>query len=224
MCWAAGTCSATANGNRDSNLLCDHRLPVDQLMDGAQADAAHLRDDLLLLHGLGERSGTAGASGEAQSARRGCAKNRLHRARPPFASASRAASRCIQLGARLKQTANLAWRPARNAVRSRRPQHLSKALGGWSNNVPNKIGTGTSRQHWKRSGKTAISSEPVPFFNSRLFFVEGREILPLSLARMPTPQRFQSSYCSRPQRCPTSLVVQASRLLGAAEEVRTTKS
>ena len=56
--------------HRDPDLLRDHRLPADQPVDRPQADAADLRDDLLLLHGLGRRRRTAGPSGEAEKTRR----------------------------------------------------------------------------------------------------------------------------------------------------------
>ena len=55
--------------HRDSDLLCDHRLLADQPLDGAQADAADLRDDLLLFQRSGQRSGTPGAPDEAQTPR-----------------------------------------------------------------------------------------------------------------------------------------------------------
>ena len=36
--------------NRDSNLLRDHRVHVDRVVDWQEADASHLRNDLLLFH------------------------------------------------------------------------------------------------------------------------------------------------------------------------------
>ena len=66
--------SHSQQGHRDSNLLRDHRLHVDQLVDRPQTDAADLRDDLLLLHGLGQRRRIAGPSGQTQGPRRGCEK------------------------------------------------------------------------------------------------------------------------------------------------------
>jgi len=51
-------------------LARDDRLPADQSLDQAQADAAHLRNDLFLLRRAGERSGTPGAPDQAQTPRR----------------------------------------------------------------------------------------------------------------------------------------------------------
>ncbi len=42
-----------SGGHRDPNLLRDHRLHAHQPVDGPQADATNVRDDLLLLHGFG---------------------------------------------------------------------------------------------------------------------------------------------------------------------------
>jgi Transposase DDE domain len=56
--------------HRNPNLLCDHRLHADQPHHRTQTELAHLRDDLLLLDGLGGRRGAAGASSEAEKTRR----------------------------------------------------------------------------------------------------------------------------------------------------------
>ncbi|XZE18169.1 hypothetical protein SH449x_003453 [Pirellulaceae bacterium SH449] len=53
------------------NILRNHRMLVDQSVDGAKADETNLRDDQLLLHGSSERSGTDRSSSKAQAARRG---------------------------------------------------------------------------------------------------------------------------------------------------------
>ena len=42
-------------GNRDSNLLCDHRLHVDQPLDRSQADSQNVRNGLLVLLRHGRR-------------------------------------------------------------------------------------------------------------------------------------------------------------------------
>ena len=44
--------------NRDTNLLCDHRLYVDQSLDWQEADATDARDDMLLLLRISRRGRT----------------------------------------------------------------------------------------------------------------------------------------------------------------------
>src|SRR4030095_14823971 len=43
-----------------------HFLPLDRPVDGQATDQAHVRNDLLLLHRLGRRGGTAGPPGETE--------------------------------------------------------------------------------------------------------------------------------------------------------------
>ena len=89
--------------HRNSSLLCDHRLFAHQPLDRSQADAADVRDDLLLLLRPGHGGGIAGASrqAETQGRRRRAAShrqtevNRLPRRR--LGLAVRGASRCALL-------------------------------------------------------------------------------------------------------------------------------
>ncbi len=143
MCWVAGTCSQPQpTGNRDSNLLRDHRLHADQLMDRPQADALRTYEDDLPGYFTGL------ASSEELLAH-------LSSSRPT--TRPRKKSEWVQLGyfrkcvasritlrptrRRLKQTANLAWRLPRIVLPPPSPQHLSTVPRRRSNNVPNSIGT-----------------------------------------------------------------------------------
>src|SRR5208283_1433755 len=52
--------------HRDPGLLCTDRLHADPALDGVQADLADLRDAVLVLFGLGERTGSPGPPGKTQ--------------------------------------------------------------------------------------------------------------------------------------------------------------
>ena len=59
-----------SGGYRDSDLLRDHRLHAHQPLDGPQADAANVRDDLPLLQRPGGGGRTTGPLGQAAPTRR----------------------------------------------------------------------------------------------------------------------------------------------------------
>ena len=77
-----------SGGRRDSDLLRHHRLHVDQSLDGPQADAENVRDDLPLLHRIGGGRRTAGPLVQAAKTKR---HNLTRGSRPTTAPAFAAA-------------------------------------------------------------------------------------------------------------------------------------